>query len=75
MDHGADVNFGGRSGQLPLYMAVKGSTSKQLQILKILIQKGAKLDMKYVNGMYTGVYGLQISNAVFNAVYFTLMCM
>ena len=50
LDHGADVNFGGRSGQLPLYLAVKGINRESMSIIKLLIEKGAKIDIPYVNG-------------------------
>jgi ankyrin repeat protein len=49
---GANVNFGGKSGKFPLYMAARNQNAS-LGILQLLIQHGADLNLKYLNGLYT----------------------
>ena len=47
LDAGAHVNFGGRSGRFPLYIAARKG---DLQMAQLLMSAGASIDMQYVTG-------------------------
>ena len=50
LERGADPNFGGRCGHVPLVSACKQPGKVGLNMLKMLLEKGASVDRKYVNG-------------------------
>lgn len=50
LDAGANPNFAGKSGRLPLYEAAKNQKPGNLEIIKLLIAKGADVNCKHVNG-------------------------
>jgi len=51
LDNGADPNAYGRSGKFPLYLAAKNHCPDSVDILKLIIERGADVNLKYVNGM------------------------
>lgn len=50
LDSGANPNFAGKSGKLPLYVAAKNQKPGNLEIMELLIAKGADVNCKHVNG-------------------------
>lgn len=53
LDAGANPNFAGKSGKLPLYVASKNQKPGNLEILELLIARGANVNGKHVNGKLT----------------------
>jgi len=51
LDSGADPNAYGRSGKFPLYLAARCQSSDAVDILKLIIERGADVNLKYVNGI------------------------
>jgi ankyrin repeat protein len=49
LDAGAKVDFGGKSGKFPLYVAAKSQHG--IDMLRMLIDRGASLNLKYINGL------------------------
>ena len=47
VEHGADVNFGGKSGRLPLYLAAKKGNK---DIVKLLLEAKADLSLPFITG-------------------------
>ena len=52
LDSGADPNAYGRSSKFPLYLAAKNQSPDSVDILKLLIERRAEVNLKYVNGMF-----------------------
>lgn len=50
LDAGANPNYAGKSGKLPLYIASKNQKPGNLEILELLIARGANVNGKHVNG-------------------------
>jgi len=55
LDSGADPNAFGKSGKFPLYLAARNQCPDSVDILKLLIERQADVNLKYVNGMFCGV--------------------
>lgn len=53
LDAGANPNYAGKSGKLPLYIASKNQKPGNLEILELLIARGANVNGKHVNGKLT----------------------
>ena len=51
LDAKAKVDFGGKSGKFPLYVAAKSQHPHNVDILHLLMEHGANLNMKYINGL------------------------
>ncbi len=45
---GADVNFAGKSGRIPLYLAAKTGNAK---IVQMMLDAGADKELKHVTGL------------------------
>ena len=53
VEAGAEVNFGGKNGRFPLYVAAKSSLTHSTEIWRLLLEHGARLDSRYINGTYS----------------------
>jgi ankyrin repeat protein len=57
-DAGASVDFSGKSGKFPLYVAAKSQHGTD--ILKLLIERGANLNLKYMNGLWRINFSVEV---------------
>jgi hypothetical protein len=54
LGRGADPNAGGRCGHVPLVSACKQPGEAGLRMLALLLDRGASVNRKYVNGESSG---------------------
>ena len=47
IEHGANVNFGGKSGKLPLYLAAKNGNEA---VVQLLLEAEADLTLPFITG-------------------------